>query len=58
MKSRSLIELTLVMTYQEAKWLKDLIEDPLNRKVAEARNESNKEYRKVFWDVLEKEGIR
>ena len=53
MRVKKYIEVTLIMTADEATWLKALMQNPLK----ENPTEEDEARRKSIWDALEREGI-
>ena len=53
MRANKLIEITLIMTYEEALWLKLLLQNDYT----EEESASDKEMRKNFWEMLVREGV-
>lgn len=51
------MEITIIMSEAEAKWLKGVMQNPLHGESCEEEESGNKNMRKLFWDALAKEGI-
>lgn len=55
-KSTKSIEVTIIMNETEARWLKNVMQNPLWGTM-ENEDHTDKIMRKMFWDVLSREGI-
>ena len=51
------IEVTIIMDESEAQWLKAIMQNPLFDQTIEDENGIDFKNRRMFWDVLDKEGI-
>lgn len=54
MKVQKHVEVTIIMTEAEAKWLKEMLQNPLSENESEAEGKT----RQSFWDALHREEIR
>ena len=46
-------EFTLILTLEEAKWLREMVQNPINVCLFDREAEYNKEMRAKFWNALE-----
>jgi hypothetical protein len=56
-KKRREIGITIIMDESEAKWLKGIMQNPLYLISTEDKDKQDKKMRKMFWDILNAEGI-
>ena len=56
-KKRREIEITIIMDEIEAKWLKGIMQNPFHLIDIEDENRQDRKMRKMFWDILDAEGI-
>jgi hypothetical protein len=58
-KVRRDIEVTIIMTEDEARWLMQIVQNPLlNDPDPDTEPPIDRKMRRLFWDVLYAEGIR
>lgn len=58
MKIGELGELTMIMTYEEATWLKSVFQNPIGGKDLEDEDALDTKMRSMFWNLLDNEGIK
>ena len=54
MKAKKYMEVTIIMTEEEAMWLKAIMQNELH----DDESEHDAAMRRAFWEVLKKEGVR
>ena len=57
MQAKRHVEVTIILTEAEAKWLKGVLQNPLCGAAYEDEDERDQSTRKTLWDVLNKEGV-
>ena len=56
-KSTKSIEVTIIMDEIEARWLMGIMQNPIYGQQPDDENQTDRTMRKIFWDVLQREGI-
>lgn len=56
-KKRKEIEVTIIMSEFEAKWLKGIMRNPFYGQEPKNERDQDRKMRKMFWDILDAEGI-
>lgn len=56
MKSTKTTEIVITMNENEAKWLKNLVQNPIGS-TPDDEPKDDKTIRRSFWDTLRKEGV-
>ena len=51
------IEVTIIMTGDEARWLKKVFQKPIHGQDPRNENKLDAEMRRMFWHILNREGI-